>query len=150
MCATHHQTEHRTAQDEMMIIHACTVAEDQKGFTMEDEEHQQQPPPQPSEEAAAPPPEQTEQTRDAGEVIGSAAIRPVFLGNLKTDCPAEDIAEIFSRPIAPPGTPPGTFTPIPIDRVDTKRGYCFVFLKDAATQADKEMTERFVSAINGM
>jgi arginine/serine-rich splicing factor 4/5/6 len=87
---------------------------------------------------------------DTGEVIGSAAMRPVFLGNLRTEYATADVHEIFSRPIAPPDTPPGTFRPIPIDRIDLKRGYCFVFLKDATSQDDKDMVERFVSAINGM
>lgn len=85
-----------------------------------------------------------------GEVVGSAAMRPVFLGNLKTDYSASEVSALFSRPIAPPGTPEGTYTPIPVDRCDLKRGYCFVFLKDAASQADKERAEKFVSAINGM
>ena len=31
-----------------------------------------------------------------------------------------------------------------------KRGYCFVFLKDAANQAEKERAERFVQEISGM
>ena len=87
---------------------------------------------------------------DSGEVIGSAALRPVFLGNLMPNFSAEQVTELFTRPIAPPGTAPGTFKPIPVDRVDMKRGYCFVFLKDAATQDDKERAERFVSEINGM
>jgi hypothetical protein len=85
-----------------------------------------------------------------GEVVGSAAMRPVFLGNLKTEYSAAEVAAIFTRPIAPPGTPEGTYTPIPVDRCDLKRGYCFVFLKDAASQAEKERTEKFVTAINGM
>jgi arginine/serine-rich splicing factor 4/5/6 len=85
-----------------------------------------------------------------GEVVGSAAMRPVFLGNLKTDYSASEVSAIFSKPIVPPGTPEGSYAPIPVDRCDLKRGYCFVFLKDAATQADKERAEKFVSVINGM
>lgn len=104
----------------------------------------------PSEEADTSAPKVAEQNGDAGEVVGSAAMRPVFLGNLKPNYTAESVEEIFSRPISPPSTEEGSFTPIPVDRVDTKRGYCFVFLKDAATQADKDMTERFVAVINGM
>lgn len=115
---------------------------------MEDQEQNQPPPEATTEEATAPAPQ--EQNEDSGEVIGSAAIRPVFLGNLKIDCAAEDVEEIFNRPISPPDTPAGTFSPIPIDRVDLKRGFCFVFLKDAASQADKETIERFVTAMNGM
>lgn len=85
-----------------------------------------------------------------GEVIGSSALRPVFLGNLNHTFTAADVIEIFERPIVPPDLPPDAYDPIPVDRVDLKRGYCFVFLKDAATQADKERAERFVSDLNGM
>jgi hypothetical protein len=114
---------------------------------MADEE--QQPPPANMEEEIPGPP--AEQNGDStGEVIGSAAIRPVFLGNLKPNYVSEEVEEIFTRPIAPPGTPEGTYTPFPVDRVDLKRGYCFVFLKDAASQADKDMAERFVAGLNGM
>ena len=85
-----------------------------------------------------------------GDVIGSAAIRPVFLGNLKTTYTAPEVEAIFTRPILPPGTEEGTFQPFDVDRVDLKRGYCFLFLKDATSQAQKESAERFVEAINGM
>jgi hypothetical protein len=80
-------------------------------------------------------------------VIGSTALRPVFLGNLKNDYTAEQMIEIFERPIQPANA---SFNAIPVDRVDLKRGYCFIFLKDAITQEDKEHAERFVSDINGM
>jgi RNA recognition motif-containing protein len=107
-------------------------------------------------EESAPPSSRDQETNGGeagggeGEVVGSAAMRPVFLGNLKTDYSASEVSALFSRPIVPPGTPEGTYTPIPVDRCDLKRGYCFVFLKDAASQADKERAEKFVSAINGM
>eukprot|EP00980_Cylindrotheca_fusiformis_P007010 scaffold1474_cov132-Cylindrotheca_fusiformis.AAC.6 len=84
------------------------------------------------------------------ELVGSAAIRPVFLGNLKGVFEAEQAAEIFTKPIVPPGTEEGKYSPFAVDRVDVKRGYCFVFLKDATSQEDKEQTEAFVAAINGM
>ena len=45
---------------------------------------------------------------------------------------------------------PGKFKPIPVDRLDQKRGYCFVFLKDAVVQEDKDNAEQFVEAISGM
>jgi hypothetical protein len=83
-------------------------------------------------------------------VSGSAAIRPVFLGNLKPTYLADDIMAIFHRPIVPPGTVPGKFKPIPVERLDQKRGYCFVFLKDAVVQEDKDNAEEFVEAISGM
>lgn len=84
------------------------------------------------------------------DLIGSPAIRPVFLGNLRPEYSSDKIEELFTRPIPPPGATEGTYKPIPIDRIDVKRGFCFVFLKDAASQKDKEQVESFVSAINGM
>lgn len=85
-----------------------------------------------------------------GDVIGSPAIRPVFLGNLRGVYEAERVSEVFTRPIIPPNLDKGSFKPFAVDRVDVKRGFCFVFLKDAASQADKDDAERFVSVINGM
>lgn len=88
---------------------------------------------------------------DGGDhVVGSAAMRPVFLGNLRPEYSSDKIEELFTRPIPPPGAAEGDYRPIPVDRIDVKRGFCFVFLKDAASQQDKEQTESFVSAINGM
>ncbi|KAG7352369.1 RNA recognition motif containing protein [Nitzschia inconspicua] len=88
---------------------------------------------------------------DNGSAIsGSTALRPVFLGNLKPTYNADDIMAIFHQPIVPPGTDPGKFKPIPVDRLDQKRGYCFVFLKDAVVQEDKDNAEQFVEAISGM
>lgn len=89
-------------------------------------------------------------SENGSAVTGSTAIRPVFLGNLKPTYNADDIMAIFHRPIAPPGTDPDRFKPIPIDRLDQKRGYCFVFLKDAVVQEDKDNAEQFVEAISGM
>ena len=106
-----------------------------------------------SEEAApAPAPEnapEADTNGDSGELIGSAAIRPVFLGNLKSVYEADQVKEIFTKPIVPPNTE-DSFKPFDVDRIDVKRGYCFVFLKDATSEADKEAAERFVSAINAM
>lgn len=82
-----------------------------------------------------------------GVAMGSSALRPVFLGNLSNSYTSGDIMQLFERPINPPNT---NFKPIPVDRVDLKRGYCFVFLKDAVGQDDKDNAERFVSDINGM
>jgi arginine/serine-rich splicing factor 4/5/6 len=42
------------------------------------------------------------------------------------------------------------YGPIPVDRIDVKRGYCFVFLQDAKSQEDKTRIEEFVNEINGM
>lgn len=82
-------------------------------------------------------------------VIGSAAIRPVFLGNLIPNYSTDQVTNMFERPSQLRGLP-REFKSIPVDRIDVKRGYCFVFLKDAETQADKEQIEAFVVAINGM
>jgi hypothetical protein len=119
---------------------------------MEREENQEANPPGPpaaAEPERAPPPAE-HHNGDTGEVIGSAAIRPVFLGNLVTNYSAGMVQDLFDKPIPPPNSPEGTYTPVHVDRVDLKRGYCFVFLKDATCQADKDNAERFVTAINGM
>ena len=82
--------------------------------------------------------------------VGSAAMRPIFLGNLKPNYQADDVKAIFQKPVLPPGTEEGAFQPIEVERLDQKRGYCFVFLKDASSAADKDNAERFVAAISGM
>jgi len=82
--------------------------------------------------------------------VGSAAMRPIFLGNLKPNYQADDVKAIFQKPVLPPGMEEGAFQPIEVERLDQKRGYCFVFLKDASSAADKDNAERFVAAISGM
>ena len=77
-------------------------------------------------------------------VIGSAALRPVFLGNLIPVYTPETVCAVFERPTIP------NAEPVFVDRVDVKRGYCFVFLKDARNESDKRRIEEFVSKINGM
>ena len=77
-------------------------------------------------------------------VIGSAALRPVFLGNLIPVYTPETVCAAFERPTIP------NAEPVLVDRVDVKRGYCFVFLKDARNESDKRRIEEFVSKINGM
>lgn len=79
------------------------------------------------------------------EVMGSAHMRPVFLGNLIHDVHASDIADIFERPLSN-----DVGNCVAVERIDLKRGFCFVFLKPAMTQADKDNAERYVSEINGM
>lgn len=93
--------------------------------------------------------EATSSNNTSQEVVGSPAMRPVFMGNLLPEFDAELVKEIFTKPIVPPGSEQ-TFAPIPVDRVEVKRGFCFVFLKDAASHQAKEDTEAFVRAINGM
>jgi arginine/serine-rich splicing factor 4/5/6 len=82
--------------------------------------------------------------------VGSPAMRPIFLGNLKHNYQADDITSIFQKPLDPPGSEPGAFRPIAVERLDQKRGYCFVFLKDAESAADKDNAERYITAISGM
>lgn len=75
----------------------------------------------------------------------STANRPVFLGNLSHSVNVSDVEKIFADPITDDGT-----APISVDRVDLKRGFCFVFLKDAGNQEEKDRAESYVSRINGM
>jgi hypothetical protein len=91
-------------------------------------------------------------------VIGSAAMPSLFLGNLYMDFSPEEIQAVFEQPFQPPPSSasdadsPMTkqWEPVPVDHVDVKRGYCFVFLKDAKSQADKERVEAYVKAIQGV
>ncbi|KAL7581471.1 hypothetical protein ACA910_022045 [Epithemia clementina (nom. ined.)] len=82
----------------------------------------------------------------------SVPMRPVFLGNLHNGYTTEDVIAVFERPIVPPSLVEGgkDYGSIGVDRIDLKRGYCFVFLKDADNEADKDRIERFVSAMDGM
>ena len=108
----------------------------------------------PAEDAPAPETEGGEEVphsndgnngEDDGAVVGSAALRPVFLGNLMSDFTADAVTEIFTKPIKE------GYDPIPVERVDMKRGYCFVFLKDAPSQDAKEKIQDFVEKdLNGM
>jgi len=81
---------------------------------------------------------------------GPYPLRPVFLGNLIMGFKSEEVIEIFSKPIVPRDVPEENYRPVEVDRVDLKRGYCFVFLKDVATMEEKEQAERFVEIISGM
>ena len=80
--------------------------------------------------------------------MSSEAMPPVFLGNLLHTYSADAVTDLFERPIQP--SEKTNYYPIPVDRIDIKRGYCFVFLKDARSPADKENVEGFVMDINGM
>lgn len=93
---------------------------------------------------------ETTQGKENDEVVGSSALRPVFLGNLSSSYKTEDVIEIFERPILPRDAAEGSFSKMPVERIDHKRGYCFVFLKDVTSQSEKEQTERFVNSITGM
>ena len=81
---------------------------------------------------------------NGGDGTFGPAMQPLFLGNLREECETEDIEDLFRRPVM------SGFDPIPVDRIDIKRGFGFVFLKDARTPEDKERVERYVTSINGM
>jgi hypothetical protein len=91
---------------------------------------------------------------DSDKVVGSPAIRPIFMGNLMPDCTTEDVTRLFENPagILPSSSPvlERTYRPFPVDHVDLKRGFCFVFLKDATSQSLKNEIDAFVEVINGM
>ncbi|ACI65069.1 predicted protein, partial [Thalassiosira pseudonana CCMP1335] len=65
-------------------------------------------------------------------------MRPIFFGNLSHNCVASDVENIFRNPRRP----------LPIDRVDMKRGYCFVFLKDAVDEVEKRRIQNYVVDIS--
>jgi len=122
-----------------------------KTFTMDEPAASAEDPPTAGTEANA---EASTEKNDKAEAsengVSSAAMRPIFLGNLKPNYQTDDIKAIFQKPLDPPGSEPGSFKPITVERLDQKRGYCFVFLKDAETAEDKDNAERFVAAISGM
>ena len=99
-----------------------------------------------------------------GSVDGGMAMRPIFFGNLSHNCVASDVENIFRSPVCccccllspslnsplPPTTTGDPRRPLPIDRVDMKRGYCFVFLKDAVDEVEKRRIQNYVVDICGM
>ena len=112
---------------------------------------------------------------DSSNNDNSMALRPLFFGNLLPNYSTEQITNLFEHPerfmdsLPPPPvamtqsssntttdetttttTTTTTHSPIPVDRIDMKRGYCFVFLKDATDLAEKLRIEAFCQAINGM
>lgn len=93
--------------------------------------------------------ESVSEPSNGDKVIGSSFLKPVFIGNLHSDYNTDDVMEIFERPILPESVK-DEMGPVGVERVDMKRGYCFVFLKDVKTQSEKEHAERFVEVINGM
>ncbi len=103
------------------------------------------PPPAPAQAQDEPPPPSHTNGPGPSErpVIGSAHIRPIFLGNLDFGVTTDEIADLFARPAL--GMPP-----MSIDRVDLKRGFAFVFLNDAQSEDEKERVGRYVDGINGM
>lgn len=84
-----------------------------------------------------------------GDTGGNLYLRPVFFGNLSHGATAADVDAIFSNPPSSMGDGEVKM-PYPVDRVDMKRGYAFVFLKDPPSLSEKERTEHYVGEINGM
>mmetsp|Transcript_8059 Transcript_8059/g.13299 ORF Transcript_8059/g.13299 Transcript_8059/m.13299 type:complete len:172 (-) Transcript_8059:249-764(-) len=88
--------------------------------------------------------------------LGSG-IRPIFLGNLSHSALSSDVEHVFRNPVSR-----GSYgeekeegmaseiAPFDLDRVDMKRGYCFVFLQDPKTIEEKNRIEAYVGEINGM
>jgi arginine/serine-rich splicing factor 4/5/6 len=86
-----------------------------------------------------------------GDGGGNLYLRPIFMGNLSHGCVASDVENMFQNPVSTGGAMDGEVnSPFPVDRVDMKRGYCFVFLKDPESRAEKERAENFVQEMNGM
>ena len=108
-------------------------------FAMADQDQDMEPRSSPAEDAA--------RSEEGGDF--SPALRPVFLGNLTGQFQAADIRDIFERPHQP-DSPEAPFDPISVERVDLKRGYCFVFLHDATSEEHKKRIQTFVNVINGM
>lgn len=87
------------------------------------------------------------------ENSGSFNMRPIFLGNISYEASPADVQDIFLNPFvpySPEGSGIDPNAPIEIDHVDMKRGFCFVFLKDVSTEAEKVRIEHYVSEINGL
>jgi hypothetical protein len=86
----------------------------------------------------------------------STAIRSVFLGNLHYDAVPIDIVHLFEHPVVAYTNSDGVSRadpkehPVLVDHVDLKRGFGFVFLKDATCEEDKIRAENYVTEINGM
>jgi hypothetical protein len=84
------------------------------------------------------------------------ALRPLFIGNLLPNYSTDQIRKLFEHPeefqdVLPRNTndePPPVS--IPVDRIDIKRGYCFVFFKDATSLQEKQRIESFCMSISGM
>jgi len=75
--------------------------------------------------------------------------RPIFLGNLSTMCNIKDIEDMFERPILSHSIP-HLVGPIEIERIDLKRGFGFVFLKNARSLDERDAVEKYVQDLNGM
>lgn len=72
------------------------------------------------------------------------AMRPVYLGNLRMAYNPDDISKIFENPTINNN---GNEAPFPVERVDIKRGYCFVFFKDMSMD-DRERLKHYVNSIH--
>mmetsp|Transcript_27973 Transcript_27973/g.43980 ORF Transcript_27973/g.43980 Transcript_27973/m.43980 type:complete len:186 (+) Transcript_27973:71-628(+) len=94
--------------------------------------------------------------------LGSG-IRPIFMGNLSHSALSSDVEHMFRNPVSRGSGGYGgggeqekeegmasEIAPFDLDRVDMKRGYCFVFLQDPKTIEEKNRIEAYVGEINGM
>jgi hypothetical protein len=95
-------------------------------------------------------PVRKEANGDDDAVVGSAAIAPIFMGNLMPEYTTDHVTQLFENSPSLSLSLDREYRPFPVDHIDLKRGYCFVFLKDADSQSFMNDIEAFVKAINGM
>jgi len=85
------------------------------------------------------------------------------MGNLSHSALSSDVEHMFRNPVSRGSGGYGgggeqekeegmasEIAPFDLDRVDMKRGYCFVFLQDPKTIEEKNRIEAYVGEINGM
>jgi hypothetical protein len=94
-------------------------------------------------------PVKKETNGDDDAMVGSAAIAPIFIGNLMPES-TDHLTRLFEDSSSLSLSLDREYRPFPVDHIDLKRGYCFVFLKDADSQSFKDDIEAFVKEINGM
>ena len=119
-------------------INGASLQQPEHNNTMDLPSHDQQPPRGSDSNGVS-----NANNNNDNNMIGSAHLRPVFIGHLDYGCTVEDIEDLFIRPIR-------GMEPLAVDRVDLKRGYAFVFFQEARSQSDKDRLERYVDEINGM
>lgn len=84
---------------------------------------------------------------------GIPEVPSVFLGNLDYGATTTDVEAIFGQPLQVPGVdlsqlPVGG---IRVERVDLKRGYCFVYLKQCWTSVEqRDLVYNYAQRISGM
>lgn len=102
----------------------------------------------------APPPQSTYsdliamESRTGSTGVSIPEIPSIFFGNLDYGASTEDIQAIFEQPL--PGIGDG-MAPVGVERVDLKRGFCFVYLKqDFKSLQEREAAYNYAQRINGM